>query len=74
MATGFLRKHPGVQPSRRESLKNYTVYELLFEVVARLREGGLATASTRQLLIVGRACTEELAIRVMKKEGDDGSR
>lgn len=55
--------------SRTEALKDYTLYELLFEVVARLREGGLVAASTKQLLIVGRACTEELAKRLMKKEG-----
>jgi hypothetical protein len=52
-------------------LKGFTIYELMFELIGRVKEsGGLGTASSRQLLIVGRVCIEELSKRATKKEGE----
>jgi hypothetical protein len=70
-STAFRRRHsagPTTQ-TNADVLRGFTIYELMFELIGRLKEGGLTTASTRQLLIVGRACVEELSTRAQKKEG-----
>lgn len=51
------------------ALKEYTMYQLMFEVVARIKETqNMSGTSARQCLIVGRACMEELSKRAMKRE------
>lgn len=58
------QRQSGVKTPRTSALQSFTVYELFFELIARLNEGGWTTASKRQLLIVGRAAVEELAKRI----------
>lgn len=55
---------------RKTDLAPYSTYELLFELVSRIRTtNDLQKAGVRQLLIVSRACIEELGRRA-QREGE----
>lgn len=63
--------HPVMRPVRTVSHGRFVdvgTYELMFELVARIKESGLQAAGARQLLVVGRACVEELGRRAQKKD------
>ncbi len=52
-------------------LAEITTYELLFELVKRIKGGkALETVGPTQLIVVGRACFEELGRRVQKSVRD----
>mgnify|MGYP001581332790 FL=1 len=65
---GYLRQER-THAAKASQMQEFTTYELMFELIARIKEAGLTTASSRQLLMLGRACIEELATRTMRKEG-----
>lgn len=69
MANPFIRRRPrSIEAPPKPSMTQLSSYELAFELIARLKESNAAEVlSTRQLLIMARAFTEELAKRASKK-------